>query len=444
MRRRSRSRAARRGAPAARRRPPFRTCEFLADDVDEERAREALAALQGRSRRSGPGSLEAPRCSSSSPSTTSRPQACGSRRRSSSPTRSSTASRVSPTTGRDRAAGSGDDDGLGRARRLARPTTSRTSRAARLPRPARAWSHRRAAGSPRTRSTRPSRPTYGGSSARARRYSSDDDELSTDDARVLSEATEPRRSRGRAPLPPPRHDEREPRRQRVPVHLRVGHRGPPRQGRRPDLRRRPRRGPRRRPLRPRRLRDARQHRPRGRLRRDLDRDLRRHPRDRPRDDPQDRLHRRRPRLLGRLLRGDQRDRQAVARHRPGRRQGARGAHRPRRRRRARRRRRGRPGDDVRLRDPRDAGADADADRARAQARPPARRGPQGRRDALPAPRRQDPGHRPLRERPADRDREGPDLDPAQGRRRHRHADPPDLWEHVLHPILPASSTTSAS
>ena len=31
---------------------------------------------------------------------------------------------------------------------------------------------------------------------------------------------------------------------------------------------------------------------------------------------------------------------------------------------------------------------------------------------LPAPRRQDPGHRPLRERAADRDREGPDLHPA--------------------------------
>ena len=31
---------------------------------------------------------------------------------------------------------------------------------------------------------------------------------------------------------------------------------------------------------------------------------------------------------------------------------------------------------------------------------------------LPAPGRQDPGHGPLRERPADRDREGADLDPA--------------------------------
>ena len=94
-----------------------------------------------------------------------------------------------------------------------------------------------------------------------------------------------------------------------------------------------------------------------------------------------------------------------------------------RRRRARRRRRRRPGNDVRLRDQRDAGADAAADLARPQARPPARRGPQGRRRPLPAPRRQDPGHRPLRGRQAGRDREDPDLDPAQRRDRHRHADP---------------------
>ena len=55
-----------------------------------------------------------------------------------------------------------------------------------------------------------------------------------------------------------------------------------------------------RPVRPRRLRDAGQHRPRRRLRRDLDRDLRRHPGGRARDDPQHRLHRRRPRLQRRL------------------------------------------------------------------------------------------------------------------------------------------------
>ena len=55
-------------------------------------------------------------------------------------------------------------------------------------------------------------------------------------------------------------------------------------------------------------------------------------------------------LLGRFVRRAQRDRQAVAGHRAGRRSLLRDAVRPVRRRRARRRRRGRPGDDVRLRD----------------------------------------------------------------------------------------------
>ena len=95
-------------------------------------------------------------------------------------------------------------------------------------------------------------------------------------------------------------------------------------------------------------------------------------------DPPDRLHRRRPRLLRRQRRGDQRDRQAVARHRPGRGQGARVAHGPRRRRPARRGRRRRPGHDVRVRHARDARADAAADLARAQAGPPPGRDPQGR------------------------------------------------------------------
>ena len=171
------------------------------------------------------------------------------------------------------------------------------------------------------------------------------------------------------------------------------------------------------------LRDAREHRARGGVGRDLDRDLRGHPGHRPQHDPPDRLHGRRPRLLRRQRRGDQRDRQAVARHRAGRGQGARVAHGPRRRRPARRGRRRRPGDDVRVRHARDARADAAADRARAQAGAPPGRDPQGRGGALPAPRRQDPGHRPLRERPADRDREDPDLDPAPRRRGHRHADP---------------------
>ena len=70
---------------------------------------------------------------------------------------------------------------------------------------------------------------------------------------------------------------------------------------------------------------------------------------------------------------DRRDRRAVAGHRAGRRHVLRAAARPRRRRPARPDRRGRPGDDVRLRDARDARADAAADHARAQDRAPAGR-----------------------------------------------------------------------
>ena len=174
-------------------------------------------------------------------------------------------------------------------------------------------------------------------------------------------------------------------------------------------------------------------------------DLRRHPGHRARDDPQDRLHRRRPRLLGRLLRGHQRDRQAVARHRPGRRQGARGAHRPGRRRRARRRRRRRPGDDVRLRDARDAGADAAADLARAQARPPPGRGAQGRgrrrtcaRTARPRSRSATRTGRPIEIEKV--------LISTQHRdgRRHRHADPPrPVGARRRSPILPARALRRA-
>ena len=117
----------------------------------------------------------------------------------------------------------------------------------------------------------------------------------------------------------------------------------------------------------------------------------------------------------RLLRGHQRDRQAVARHRAGRRPRLGDAHRPDRRGRARRRRRRRPGHDVRLRHARDRGAHAAADLARAQARAAAGRGPQGRHARLPAPRRQDPGLRPLPRRRAGRDRARADLHPAHAR-----------------------------
>ena len=89
------------------------------------------------------------------------------------------------------------------------------------------------------------------------------------------------------------------------------------------------------------------------------------------------------------------DQGAVGGHRAGRRRGARGrAARPPPSRAGRRR----PGDDVRVRLPRDAGADAAADRARAPHGPPARRGPQERPAAVPPPGRQDAGHGRVRAR----------------------------------------------
>ena len=96
--------------------------------------------------------------------------------------------------------------------------------------------------------------------------------------------------------------------------------------------------------------------------------------------------------------------------------------RPGRRRSARQRRRRRPGDDVRLRVERDARADAAADHAGAPHRQAALRGAQGRRAAVPAPRRQGPGVDPLRRRrrrqaDAGRDRARADLDAAPRRAR---------------------------
>ena len=126
-------------------------------------------------------------------------------------------------------------------------------------------------------------------------------------------------------------------------------------------------------------------------------------------------------LQRRLVRGHQRDRQAVARHRAGRRRRLRAAPRPGRRGCARRRRRRRPGDDVRLRHARDRRAHAAADLARAPPRPAAGRGAQGGGAALPAAGRQDPGDGPLPRRRPGGDREGPDLHPASRRRRLRVA-----------------------
>ena len=153
---------------------------------------------------------------------------------------------------------------------------------------------------------------------------------------------------------------------------------------------------------------------RRRRRRDHDRDVRRRPLDRPRDRREDRLHPREVRLRRRDVRRDGRDRRPVRRHRPGRRRVVRGA--------ARRRRpdrpdgRGRPGDDVRLRERRDRGADAAPDHARAQAHAAPRRGAQGRRAAVPAPRREVAGDRALRGRRARSSAAGRDRARSSSRR----------------------------
>ena len=76
-------------------------------------------------------------------------------------------------------------------------------------------------------------------------------------------------------------------------------------------------------------------------------------------------------------------------------------------------RRRRPGHDVRLRDPRDPRAHADADRPGPPLGQATVRGSQERHAALPASRRQDPGHHPLPRRCRRRYRQGPDLDPAR-------------------------------
>ncbi len=188
----------------------------------------------------------------------------------------------------------------------------------------------------------------------------------------------------------------------LPVHVRVRLRRPSGQGRRPDLRRRARRDARAGQARARRLRDAGQDRRRHRRRRSDDRGL-----GRPRGTGARRHHRHRLHLVARRLRRAhlrraQHHRQAVARHRDGRRPRQAGGT-----------GRGRPGPDVRLREQRDRIADAGADLLRAPARRAPGGGAQERPAAVAAAGCEVAGDLPLRERQGHRARRRRALDAAR-------------------------------
>ncbi len=107
----------------------------------------------------------------------------------------------------------------------------------------------------------------------------------------------------------------------------------------------------------------------------------------------------------------------------------------------------RPGDDVRLRLPRDAAADAAADHARACHLPPSGRGAEGRNAGLPAPRRQGDGHRALRAgraRAVSRRRDRPPArrQPARRRRRRPVADQAGHHRARAPPGPPDASSTT--
>ena len=142
-----------------------------------------------------------------------------------------------------------------------------------------------------------------------------------------------------------------------------------------------------RPRRPGRLRDRDDDGPGAGRGRDHDVHVRGLPGRRPRHRPRHRLHEGRVRLRLPHLRHAGQRQGAVARHRPGR-----GRHRARSR---------RPGDDVRVRLPRDAGAHAAPDRPCPPDGPSHGRGPQVRAAPVPASGRQDAGHRGVRARRAE-------------------------------------------
>ena len=170
------------------------------------------------------------------------------------------------------------------------------------------------------------------------------------------------------------------------------------------------------------MRDAAHHRPGRGGRGDHHQRLRGDPQDRPGDDQVRGLRPRVLRIRRQHLRGHGLHRRAIARHRPRRQPGDGGP--VGRRRRPRPGGGGRSGDDVRLRLRRDGRPDAYAHLAGPPPGPPPGRGSQGRRDAVPAARRQDAGHHRVRGQPSGPARHGADLDAAPARDRHRHAPGP--------------------
>ena len=169
------------------------------------------------------------------------------------------------------------------------------------------------------------------------------------------------------------------------------------------------------------VRDAAHDRAGGGGRGDHHQRLRGHPHPGPRGRHRHRLHQLRDGLRRPHLRRVGLHRVAVTRHRPGRRHRPRGAVGIERRGHPQRPGRRRPGDDVRLRLRRDRRSHADAHLAGPPTGPAAGPGPQGRRPALPAARRQDPGDLRVRGRPAGPPGDRPHLHPAQAQ--HRPRDP---------------------